>query len=140
VSLNALCLNVHRKPPSTHLGPLLCGYSFPGSAWERTVLSALPTGCEAEPRNQSLRRKSRLAKMCRTVLGAIIGVSTSLITPSHCERAPTQAQQRLRHRGQSATEPLPRQLDKPEAETLWPWKNGNRAKIRRLPGEDAPTS
>jgi len=43
--------------------------SFPGSAWERTVLPALPAGCEAEPREQWVTRQSLVTRICLVTRG-----------------------------------------------------------------------
>ena len=51
--------------PQAGIGPLLCTSfhaSFPGSAWERTVLPALPAECEAEPRGRWVTRQSLLTR------------------------------------------------------------------------------
>jgi hypothetical protein len=46
-------------------GPVLCTSFralFPGSAWERIVLPALPAGCEAEPRKRLVTRQSLVTR------------------------------------------------------------------------------
>ena len=40
--------------------------SFPGSAWERTALPALPAWCEAEPRGQWVTRQSLVTRASAT--------------------------------------------------------------------------